>query len=431
MSNYNKYLFFRNGFRGNRTLKIALKTILIFFVIAVFAPLLANDRPLFCQYKGNWLFPAFSFKNKFAVSVTETIDYNMGEDWKNFNAQVIIFSLCAYSPKTMDAVNAPRKSPFEKQFLLTKNTELTSIPFRFRHWLGTTQNGNDIFSNLIFGCRIALFVGIFSMAIAALVGVFLGCISGYFQNHKIKAGLFEMMFLSIAVFFVLFFWLVVNSNASNFPIIFNFLKVGGTLLFIFCFVYSGRMTDKLFGIEKRFSFPVDSLISKSIEVLNSIPALLLIIVMASLAKPSYTLLVLIIGLLSWTSFARITRTQILKEKQLDYVLACNALGFSDFKIIVKHILPNILPVIYVQLAFGIAGAVLAEASLSFIGVGVPINSASWGNLLNEGRDNFNAWWLIVFPGLCLLTLIFSYNTIAKELSRKNVGENVSLQKNEI
>ena len=92
---------------------------------------------------------------------------------------------------------------------------------------------------------------------------------------------------------------------------------------------------------------------------------------------------------------------------------------SHYRIIIKHILPNVIPILLVQIIFGLAGAVLIEASLSFIGVGVPLNTITWGSLLNEARDHFSAWWLVVFPGLCVFTLIFIYNKIATEISKLN------------
>jgi len=125
-----------------------------------------------------------------------------------------------------------------------------------------------------------------------------------------------------------------------------------------------------------------------IEILNSIPSLLLIIAISAISKPSYTLLIYIIGFLSWTNIARLTRAQVLKTKQLDFIIASKAIGMRDFQIILKQILPNIFPVILVQIVFGMAGAVLIEASLSYIGVGIPINTITWGSLLNEARDHF-------------------------------------------
>ena len=100
-------------------------------------------------------------------------------------------------------------------------------------------------------------------------------------------------------------------------------------------------------------------------------------------------------------------------------MACKAIGISNTRIIIKHILPNILPIVFVQIIFGMAGAVLIESALSFIGVGVPLNVVSWGSLLNEGQNSFSSWWLIVFPGVCVFTLILIYNKIATHLSSRH------------
>ena len=90
---------------------------------------------------------------------------------------------------------------------------------------------------------------------------------------------------------------------------------------------------------------------------------------------------------------------------------------SHYTIMLNQILPNVFPIILVQIIFGMAGATLIEASLSFIGIGIPANNISWGSLLNEAQNNFSAWWLVVFPGLCVFLLLFIYNKIAEELSK--------------
>jgi ABC-type dipeptide/oligopeptide/nickel transport system permease subunit len=138
--------------------------------------------------------------------------------------------------------------------------------------------------------------------------------------------------------------------------------------------------------------------------------------LSAFARPSYSLLIIIIGLLGWTSIARITRAEYLKARNLEYVIAAKALGMKHRRILFRHILPNVMPLILVQIVFGMGSAVLAEASLSFLGIGIPSGSASWGSLLNEGHEHFSSWWLVVFPGACLCMLMLLYNKIATELS---------------
>ena len=180
-------------------------------------------------------------------------------------------------------------------------------------------------------------------------------------------------------------------------------SIFGSIIFMFSFI--GKYIDNKLKFTKTFHLPVDTIIYRLIEILNAIPTLLLIITLSAIAKPSYTLLICIIGFLSWTNIARLTRTEFQKIKQLDYITSCKAIGMSDFRIMYTHILPNVFPLIAVQLVFGMAGAVLVEASLSFIGVGVPIDNVTWGSLLNEARDHVSSWWLVLFPGLCIFTLI--------------------------
>ena len=101
-----------------------------------------------------------------------------------------------------------------------------------------------------------------------------------------------------------------------------------------------------------------------------------------------------------------------------FVMSSSFFGeYLILKITICLSISNTLPVLLVPIVFGMGAAVLAEASLSFIGIGVPVNSPSWGSLLNEGRDHFSSWWLVVFPGLCIFTLILIYNTIATHLTK--------------
>jgi peptide/nickel transport system permease protein len=419
------YSSFKKILSKNRVLKRCVYVFTFFVFISILAPFIANDKPLVCKYKGQWLFPAFSFKHQMQIN-TETINYNMAKDWKTLEADFAIFPPCAYSPSTIDADNAPRKSPYDEQVMTLKNGQKISLPIKYRHWLGTNQNGNDVLSCLIHGTKVSLSVGILSMLIAGLLGIVLGASAGYFQNNILRIGYVQLLFLLLGVFLTYFYGIVIRGDKLTEAFIDGGIWLILSLLFLFFisvktiggFVWIGGYIDRKLKTDHKINFPVDSLISRVIEILNSIPSLLLIIALSAITKPSYTLLILIIGFLSWTNIARLTRAEYLKAQQLDYVTACKAIGMSNYRIMIKHILPNVFPLILVQLVFGLAGAVLIETSLSFIGVGVPLNVITWGSLLNEARNHFSAWWLVVFPGLGVFTLIFIYNKIATEISSK-------------
>ncbi len=428
IQDYHLYIKLMRFQPKNIALKWPIRIFIAFVILAFLSPFIANDKPLVCKYKGEWMFPAFSFQNKsiiLANNKLETINYNMGKEWKLLETSFAIFPPCAYSPNTIDADNAPLKSPFEKQFITINNSSVT-LPIKYRHWFGTTQNGNDVLSAIIHGTKISLSVGIFGMLLASILGISLGAIAGYYQNNTFKIGYFQFGLILFSLIIAWFYSIkirqdeLINSfNNGGLSVIFQLLFsviIFSSIVYLFSGI--GKKIDNLINKNAKIYFPFDTIISKLIEILNSIPVLLLIISIAAIAKPSYLFLILILGFLSWTNLARIVRAEFIKAKHLDYVMACKAIGISNSRIIIKHILPNILPVIFVQIVFGMAGAVLIESSLSFIGVGVPLNVISWGSLLNEGQNSFSSWWLIIFPGVCVFTLILIYNKIATHLSKK-------------
>lgn len=418
------YISFKRLLSSNRVLRRCVFVFMFFVVISILAPFIANDKPLAIKYKEQWIFPAFSFKHE-AVINNEIINYNMGKEWKTLESDFAIFPPCSYSPNSIDADNAPRKSPFDSQIMTLKDGQTASLPLKFRHWLGTTQNGNDVLSCIIHGTKISLSVGIFSMLIAGLLGILLGACAGYFQNNTLKIGHIQLLFLLLSLFISYFYCFIIRSDKLSEAFKEDGLQLFYQILFtiyifiqnIFILLKIGKWIDNKLNTHAKIDFPIDTIISRVIEILNSIPSLLFIIALSAITKPSFSLLIIIIGFLSWTSIARLTRGEYLKAKQLDYVTSCRAIGMSHYRIIAKHILPNVFPLLLVQIIFGLAGAVLIEASLSFIGVGVPLNTITWGSLLNEAREHFSAWWLVFFPGFCVFTLIFIYNKIATEISK--------------
>jgi peptide/nickel transport system permease protein len=418
------YLALASTLHRNRSLKRYVRLLVVFVIIAVLSPILANNKPLICKYKNTWLFPLFSWKHTVVLSDQSTLHYNMGKDWKLLNTDFALFAPCAWSPHTIDADNAPRKSPFGPQFISSKNGSIAPLPLKFRHWLGTTQNGNDVLSMIIHGTGIAIGIGFFSMLMASLIGISLGACAGYFANNGIKIGVIQAFFLMTGIFMTWFYCCVIRgdklteafNNGGIWLVLRLLFLIYIALKTIGGMVWIGGYIEKKLKFSHKFNFPIDSFVSRCIEILNSIPALLLIIALSAIAKPSYSLLVLIIGFLSWTSIARLTRAEYLKAKNLEYVMGARALGMRNGRIMFRHILPNVIPVLLVQIIFGMGGAALAEASLSFIGIGVPVNSASWGSLLNEGRDHFSSWWLVVFPGACIFFLVLIYNKTATLIS---------------
>jgi len=148
----------------------------------------------------------------------------------------------------------------------------------------------------------------------------------------------------------------------------------------------------------------------------SFPGILIAIAFVAFRGPGIFNLVLALSLGGWVGYARLVRGQVLAAREREFVEAARALGASDLRIIVRHILPNIIQPVIVQAAIGMAGAILAEATMSFLGLGVPPPTASWGSMLNDGRAHlFDAPHLVIFPALAVMLAVLSFNFIGDAL----------------
>src|ERR1044071_7455721 len=160
---------------------------------------------------------------------------------------------------------------------------------------------------------------------------------------------------------------------------------------------------------------VDLVVSRLFEIMLSIPTFFLLITVAALLPPSIFLTMAIIGMTSWVGMARFTRNEFLRIRNLDYVTAAVALGVSDRKVMFKHILPNALAPVIVSVVLGVAGAILVESSLSFLGIGVPAELVTWGSILHEASTTTFAWWLAVFPGFAIFITVLAYYLVGEGL----------------
>jgi len=160
---------------------------------------------------------------------------------------------------------------------------------------------------------------------------------------------------------------------------------------------------------------VDIIIMRFVEIMQLFPAFFLIITIVALYGSSIWYVMLAIGLTSWTINAKFTRGEVLKVRNMDYVSAATSLGLSNTRIIFRHVLPNALAPVLVAGAFEIAGAILTEAGLSFLGFGVKATTVTWGSLLNEARGATTAWWLAIFPGFMIFITIVAYNLVGEGL----------------
>jgi len=159
---------------------------------------------------------------------------------------------------------------------------------------------------------------------------------------------------------------------------------------------------------------VDSVIMRAVDIMLSIPTIFLVLAVIAILEPSIINIMIVIGLTSWMEPARLIRAEFISLKEREFVLAARAIGATDNRIMLKHVLPNGLSPILVSATMGIGGAILVESALSFLGLGVQPPTPSWGSLLSSGKDNIEiAWWLSAFPGLAILITVLGYNLLGE------------------
>jgi peptide/nickel transport system permease protein len=159
---------------------------------------------------------------------------------------------------------------------------------------------------------------------------------------------------------------------------------------------------------------VDNIFMRFVDIMLCFPTFFLILAVIAFIGQSIWYIMIIIGLTGWMGVARLVRAEVLSIRERDYVMAIRALGARDSRIIFRHILPNAMSPVLVSATLGVAGAILTESALSFLGIGVPPPTPSWGNILTSGKDYIEfAWWLTLYPGLAITVTVLAYYLVGE------------------
>ena len=187
--------------------------------------------------------------------------------------------------------------------------------------------------------------------------------------------------------------------------------VGLTVVFV-----SASVGTLLGAAAGYFGGLLDDAISRVIDVLLAFPGLLLAIALVAVLGPSLANVLVALTIIGWVGYARLVRGQVLRARELDYVQAARAQGAGVARILWRHVIPAALPAVVVQATLGMAGAIVSEAALSFLGLGVQPPRPSWGNIIADGREYLSiAWWVSLFPGLCVFQAVIAFNLVGDGL----------------
>ena len=296
-----------------------------------------------------------------------------------------------------------------------------------RHWLGTDGLGRDVAAGIIQGTRTALVVGFGGMIVALFIGLPLGLMAGFFGDDRLEASISGLILRGMGVGLWLYFAFVLLHLDNS---VGAFL---GELMFIaVCFSLIINMLQwflkKIFFLKflnRRIVVPLDSSIMRLVEIMQAVPIFLwLLAALAVVGSQKLTVgsLALLIGLTSWTTFTRLVRGEMWRIRSLEFMEAAATTGASSARQMLRHALPNVVSPALVAFAFGVGSGVLFEALLSFVGLGLPAETVTWGTLLGEARTDFSRWWLVVFPGLAIFITVYTCNRLGETIGNRQIRQ---------
>lgn len=361
--------------------------------IALLGPFIANEKPYYCKLADSTYFPIFQNINEAQLSASHP-EY-APVSWKDTKFTFVWYAPIPYSHYSVDLRAGTNVSPFDSQ----------PGGLRFRHWLGTDPVGRDVMAGMIRGCRVSFLIGIGSMLIALLIGVPMGAVSAYYGNNSWR--------MSIVQLISMIAWILIALYVCYLPISF-FTKVICVLLISVIGVVLHFLLRRI--PVKKTGFPVDQFVMALISIIDSFPGLFLILILLFIVPVKGWLVVMLaIALLRWPVMARYMRAEVFKIKEGNYIRAVQALNLPDRYILKNHIIPYAFRPVMISFIFGVSSAILAESSLSFLGIGLPAEEVNWGRLLSQARNHFESWWLVLFPGLALFFTLLSLYTIGNRL----------------
>ena len=282
---------------------------------------------------------------------------------------------------------------------LAAHVDLENIylaPFENSSYIfGTDGLGRSVGYGLLNGIKVSLSIAFFTALLSLTVGLLFSYLAGYLGDSKLHASyLIMFIWLLASSLFIFYLWYS-----------FSFVFLMAWVLLSYMLLYIDKTILK--GIKKN-PIPLDTIVMKMVAFLKSMPGIFLILFMLALtSKISVFSMIIVITISRAPRIVRLARSEVLKVKNQEYILAAEGMGLKTFETFFKHIVPNIMTPLTTYLIYTMAGTILIESALSFLGLGLPLETVSLGSMLSSSRDYFGAWWLAIFPGGVIFFLIYS------------------------
>lgn len=267
-----------------------------------------------------------------------------------------------------------------------------------RHWLGTDPQGRDVLSVLVFGARTAVLLTLPAAVLSALLGALMGGAAGFWGNKARLPVPYWLLAASGA-------WWALRLPLPNIALALAAGGVGVAAL--------ARLQHRAFPT---WPVPINAVVMGTATTLDTIPRLILVVAVAAGAGVSSGALLGLLTLTAWPHPARLVRAQMLRVRELPFVEAAHATGIPVFRVWFRHALPHALQPLRTAMPLSVASLLGLESTLSFLGVGLSPEVASWGRLLGTVREEPAAWWLILLPGICLIFTIISLIQLSRQPS---------------
>ena len=368
--------------------------LMIVAFFAITGPFVANEKPYYVKLDGKKYYPLF--QNISEAQLSQLHPLHSPVRWRETQFESVWYAVIPYSHYSIDLKAGAHIGPFDDQ-----------PSARFRHWLGTDPLGRDVTSGMIRGCRVSLMIGLGAMLLALLIGVPLGAVAAYWGNKKWRLSWMHVAAGCLLLLAGVYIFFIPVSFVTKLLALFIIVLCLGILWVVFKKIKT-----------RRISIPLDQFIMGLISIVDSFPALFIILILLFIIPvKGWFIVLLAIAVIRWPVMARYMRAEIYKMKESNYIKAAQVLNLRDVYILRHHIIPFAFRPVMISFVFGVSSAILAESSLSFLGIGLPAEELNWGRLLAQARNHFDSWWLVLFPGMAIFFTLIALYTIGNAMQK--------------